>query len=180
MIIHEFINSRNKKITIKLSNISDLFFYNADLYIKAFNISKSEFQNIKNFKTRYDGYYIKIKQNDELAAFFTLREFKINSYELGDLVKIKKLFHREDLAKGIKYTNDYILEKNQNATFIGYPNELALKVELDAGYKIYSYYRSISLIFCNFVLSLPILISNKRLNLTASSFLENNYLLIII
>jgi len=160
-------------IKIKSYDIG-LFFSNyKKKYIQVFKISNKKFLSNKLLKENRGGLFIEISNAKEILAVFTLSIGENNFLELGDIFKLKKDFPRSSFAKVLniacKNTMKYL---NMDGVF-AYPNKLALKLEIEAGFKIHTYYkRKVYFTFLNINILLPFRIYNEKMNFNFKNFVS--------
>tara|TARA_X000000368_G_C23041818_1_gene717304 strand:- start:1080 stop:1826 length:747 start_codon:yes stop_codon:yes gene_type:complete len=179
-MINETINcSQYGKIQIKSQDISFLFNKYKKIYLKTFKVSESKLLNMKKLKEYRGGIIIEVLKNNELLALYSLSNATNNFLELGDMIKAKFRFPRNTFANALKVGCDRaILELKKNGVF-GYPNNLALALELIAGFKIYArYQRIISIIIFNLRIKLPIRVYEKKIYLNYKELFKNPFSLL--
>lgn len=152
-------------IKIKSYDIG-LFFSNyKKKYMHVFKTSNKEFLSNKLFKENRGGLFVEISNAKEILAVFTLSIGEHNFLELGDIMKIKFKLSRSTFSKALNIACKQSLKLLQKDGIYGYPNPLALQLEKEAGFKIYTYYkRKVYFTFLNINFLFPFRIYNKRMN----------------
>jgi hypothetical protein len=152
-------------IKIKSYDISHFFSYYKKKYMEVFKINEKRFLRNKVFKENRGGLFIEISNTKEILAVFTLSKSENNFLELGDIIKIKFKFTRSTFSKALNIACKQSLKLLEKNGIYGYPNPLALQLEMEAGFKIHAYYkRKIYFTFLNINFLLPFRIYNKRMN----------------
>lgn len=162
---------------IEASDISELFKNYGEIYMKTFSLKLSELHKIKNWKENKGGILISIIKNNSVVACFTLTNGENNFFELGDIFKIKFKIKRNLLSKALKIGCEEAMIFFKKDGVYGYPNKHALKLELEAGFKIYCLYRrKIYLTFLGLKLLLPFYIYSEKINLDLSVYKNHSIL----
>lgn len=175
--------SNHGNIKIKSSDIGIFFSNYEKKYMQVFKLNKKKFLSNKLLKENRGGLFIEISNPKEILAVFTLSIGENNFLELGDIMKIKFKLSRITFSKALNIACTKSLKLLQKDGIYGYPNSLALKLEKEAGFKIYTFYkRKVYFTFLNINFLLPIRIYHKRINfdfksLKNSSFSINKFIL---
>jgi len=150
-----FTSGRYGELVVEFSRINELFLsFETDLK-EAFSLDEENFISLKKFKLCRGGWFVVIRSEQKVLAFFTFSKINETFYELGDLVKQTKMFSRSDFAKGLKMASETLLDNGK--FIIGYPNSDAVKLEIEAGYEVKkNYVRHISYVFFQLTIRLPI------------------------
>ncbi len=160
-------------IKIKFRDIG-LFFSNyKKKYMQVFKVGNKKFLSNKLLKENRGGLFIEISNPKEILAVFTLTIGENNFLELGDIMKIKFKLSRSTFSKALNIACKQSLKLLQKDGIYGYPNLLALKLEKEAGFKIYTYYkRKVYFTFLNINILLPFRIYNKKMHFNYKYFLS--------
>jgi len=177
MILSEFKNFHKETVKIKLFDISCLYLDYYELLKKVFKLNDLFLQRSKSFKLSRGGYLVKIYLNNEEAAFFSLTKSFKKYFELGDVIKLKFKFSREDFSKSMMIANNYFIENSIAEGLFGFPNKLAIDLELLAGYKIKCFYKKkFFLILFNQIIQLPFTFHSKKIHINEDFSLKNFFL----
>ena len=156
MLIYTFDNNLFDNLKIDVKKINYLYDNYGDIHKKIFKLKRKEFEIIKNIKTSKSGFLIRVLKNNNLVAYFTLTKSYNCYYELGDIAKVSYKFKRNIFSECLKISSEYIIKKKIAKGIFGFPNQLALPLELSAGYSITSFYtKSYFLVFFNILFFLP-------------------------
>lgn len=164
MIIYTFNKNLFDDLKIDFKKISYLYDNYSDIHKKIFKINTKKFELIKNVKTSRSGFLIRILEKNNLIAYFTLSKSNDCYYELGDIAKVSYKLNRNIFSECLKISSEYIIQKKIAKGIFGFPNQLALPLELSAGYKIISFYtKSYFLVFFNILFSIPFLFYKSKI-----------------
>lgn len=156
MIIYTFNKNLFDDLKIDIKKISYLYDNYSDIHKKIFKIEPKKFELVKNAKTSRSGFLIRILEKKNLIAYFTLSKSYDYYYELGDIAKVSFKLNRNIFSECLKISSEYIIKKKIAKGIFGFPNQLALPLELSAGYKIISFYKkSYFLVFFNILFLIP-------------------------
>jgi hypothetical protein len=171
MIIHTFTDNYSKIITIDMQSINYLFINYEDLYKKIFHLSNERYEKVKSFKIERSGFLIRIFQDKKLASFFSITRSFDNYYELGDVAKVLYKFPRSIFSQCLKQASQFFINKNNIEGIFGFPNLLALPLEISAGYKVQTYYKKIFyIILFNILILLPFSFYKNKLSFNKNFF----------
>lgn len=164
MVISYFHCSVFGEISLEIKKINFLFDKRKLFFSRTFNLNKLNFDIMASFKNHRGGFLIEIKSKKKILGFFSITKSINKFYELGDLAKINKKLPRSSLVKSIKVACKYFLKKNLNSSIYTYPNHFAKEAFLNAGFKIYTYYkRNIYLNFFNYFFLIPFQVYKKKI-----------------
>lgn len=125
------------KYHFKINRISFLKSIQAE-FQNIYNVSEEMFDRIYSYKMNKRTRYFCLYKEENLLCFFSLTYVKENLIELGDVTKVSRELTRSDFAQFLKK----IVKKffDRGFLIVGFPNQLALPMELQAGFKVISYY----------------------------------------
>jgi hypothetical protein len=171
MVILTFTDNFSKKITIDIQSINYLFKNYEYLYKRIFHLNNQRFEKTKIYKIEKSGFLVRIFQDRELASFFSITKSIDHYYELGDVAKVLYKFPRSTFSECLTQASSFFLKKNKVDGIFGFPNQLALPLELSAGYTIQTYYKKIFyIILFNILILLPFSFYQNKLSLNKNFF----------
>lgn len=166
-----------KETFIIFSDIAELFLKYEEIYKEGFSLNKKNFTRIKEWKEAKGGVLITLIRNDNLLAFFTLTNGVNNFFELGDILKVKFKLHRNLFSKALNLACKEAITMFGKDGVFGYPNNMALNLELNAGFSIQSFYqKKIYLIIFGLKILLPFSVYRKKIEFNYD-YLQNPFIL---
>lgn len=132
------------------------FFEQYGLYYKrVFKLDDYEYFTVRATKiaskTRFFCFF---SESNKLLAFCSFTEVDCNLCELGDVAKVSYKFTRIHFSNFLEDSSNFLHSCGYN--IVGFPNSKALKLELDSGYSVISYYiKQPGFVFINLLCMLP-------------------------
>lgn len=116
-------------------------------YIDIFNLDYKDVLVLASHDQFRDKIFYVLCKSDNLLAFMSVRLVEQSTLELGDVAKANKSLLRSEFIQFMKI----VFESYSEYTIIGYPNPLALKLELGAGFEVIQRYNKKLIIVLGFI-----------------------------
>lgn len=101
-------------------------------------VSEEMFDRIYRYKIQRRTRYFCLYKDEKLLCFFSLTHINDNLIELGDVTKLSRDVSRSDFALFLRKVVKRFFDRG--FLIVGFPNQLALPMELLAGFQIISRY----------------------------------------
>ena len=149
-------SKRYGELLVWVEPIDRLFSNYSREYTAAFSLTQKSFHHIRQSKLDRGGYVISLKQGSRLFGFFSLTLVSGEFLELGDVYKKVRLLERDVFAQSIGAMIEWVRNKGYSGVW-GYPNQAAVKLEMQAGLKLSALYKKrYSLVLLCFVIQIPV------------------------
>jgi len=145
---------------IKNYDCEQFFSKYSNTYRKIFGMTLDETTYVKNYKSlAASSFYCKYN-GSKLLAFFSVTKVSDSILELGDVSRVSHAFRRQEFAAFLNEVSEKLYI--DGCSIVGFPNKLALKLELQAGYQITKYYlKQPTIVIFNLEIHLPIVLTQK-------------------
>ena len=163
MIVATYESPKFGRISVVLSDISSLFEKYEDNYASVFALTEEKLFKARRFKLSRGGYMVELITDSETLAIFTFGTINQTHLELGDVIKIRYKFLRNDYAEGLRLASQYFFDLGK--IIVGYPNNRAIEMEMIAGYEIITkYVRNISFVILGLTFLMPVKVVSRKVS----------------